>query len=245
MSSHFPNNDDCFDRLVDGELSEPERRELLTSLDQEPDGWRRCALAFLEAQSWKEGIGALLRPAAARCATAGLSSSADGTVGQANRGVHTWKHFFRNYAGTALAVAASFLLAFGLANYWYGMQGDRSLGKGTDLVNVNSGGSQLPVTSGPSPLAPDSSSWQMVGLPATGDGNGAMIIPAAQRDRLDDQWMKNLPPAMPENVLRAFERTGHRVERQHNLVPMQMDDGRVLIVPVEQMEIQPTKRQVY
>ena len=41
-----------FDRLVDGELSADERRELLASLDQREEGWRRCALAFLEAHQW-------------------------------------------------------------------------------------------------------------------------------------------------------------------------------------------------
>ena len=41
------------DRLVDGELSQAERRALLAALDDEPGGWRRCALAFLEAQSWR------------------------------------------------------------------------------------------------------------------------------------------------------------------------------------------------
>ncbi len=44
------------DMLVDGELSEEERREVLLRLDSEPDGWRRCALAFLEAQSWREAM---------------------------------------------------------------------------------------------------------------------------------------------------------------------------------------------
>jgi hypothetical protein len=41
------------DRLVAGELTEVERRELLLSLESEPDGWRRCALAFLEDQAWR------------------------------------------------------------------------------------------------------------------------------------------------------------------------------------------------
>ena len=49
-------DDPRFDRLVDGELSEPERRELLAGLDSEPGGWRRCALAFLESQCWKQSL---------------------------------------------------------------------------------------------------------------------------------------------------------------------------------------------
>jgi hypothetical protein len=59
------------DRLVDGELSDAERRALLARLDREPDGWRRCALAFLEAQCWREALdplaarsGSTVRPSA-------------------------------------------------------------------------------------------------------------------------------------------------------------------------------------
>src|SRR4029079_10623055 len=51
------NDDVRFDRLVDGEMTASERRQLLESLDSRPEGWRRCALAFLEAQSWREDLG--------------------------------------------------------------------------------------------------------------------------------------------------------------------------------------------
>ena len=44
------------DLLIDGELSPEARRELLARLDESPDGWRRLALAFLEAQSWRESF---------------------------------------------------------------------------------------------------------------------------------------------------------------------------------------------
>jgi len=49
------------DRLVDGELAETERREVLRTLERQPDGWRQCALAFLEAQSWGEALTQLAR----------------------------------------------------------------------------------------------------------------------------------------------------------------------------------------
>jgi len=49
------------DRLVDGELAEGERREVLRTLERQPDGWRQCALAFLEAQSWGEALTQLAR----------------------------------------------------------------------------------------------------------------------------------------------------------------------------------------
>ncbi len=51
------NTDDTrFDLLADDELNEDERRELLATLDDQPEGWRRCALAFLESQCWKKNV---------------------------------------------------------------------------------------------------------------------------------------------------------------------------------------------
>src|SRR5437660_1111223 len=49
--SRGPDDDRLLDRLVDGELPDAERRKLLLKFEKEPDGWRRCALAFLEAQA--------------------------------------------------------------------------------------------------------------------------------------------------------------------------------------------------
>jgi hypothetical protein len=64
INEQMESKDQWIDRLVDGELSDDERRALLAKLDAEPDsgGWRRCALAFLEAQAWREAFA----PVAAR-----------------------------------------------------------------------------------------------------------------------------------------------------------------------------------
>ena len=59
-----PVDDRVLDRLVDGELPDIERRELLLRLNAEPEGWRRCALAFLEAQNWREALDPLAGAAA-------------------------------------------------------------------------------------------------------------------------------------------------------------------------------------
>jgi hypothetical protein len=44
------------DRLVDGELTESEQRELLRRLEDQPAGWRQCALAFVESQVWSADL---------------------------------------------------------------------------------------------------------------------------------------------------------------------------------------------
>ena len=43
--------------------------QLLASLDDQPDGWRRCALAFLEAQSWRKSLRQIRARRAATAAT--------------------------------------------------------------------------------------------------------------------------------------------------------------------------------
>ena len=51
-----PLEDGLFDRLADGTLNEADRRALLLRLDAEPNGWRRCALAFLQEQAIEEAM---------------------------------------------------------------------------------------------------------------------------------------------------------------------------------------------
>jgi hypothetical protein len=54
------NVDELIDLLADDALDAPRRTALLRSFDAMPgqDGWRRCALALLEAQSWRRAMAA-------------------------------------------------------------------------------------------------------------------------------------------------------------------------------------------
>ena len=49
-------DDQMLDRLVDDELNEQQRRELFASLENQPGGWRRCAMAFLQQQAWRRAM---------------------------------------------------------------------------------------------------------------------------------------------------------------------------------------------
>jgi len=56
MNSQTTNSaaiEDEIDLLVDGELSEDRRERLLRRLEEGDDGWKRCAMGFLEAQTWR------------------------------------------------------------------------------------------------------------------------------------------------------------------------------------------------
>lgn len=62
------------DRLVDGELTDDEQRALLARLEESSDGWRRCALAFIEARCWaRDLVGLVGEPSETQSAPRGLA----------------------------------------------------------------------------------------------------------------------------------------------------------------------------
>lgn len=48
--------EELIDQMVDGGMTPDELRRGIERLDAAPEGWRRCALAFLEAQSWTDAF---------------------------------------------------------------------------------------------------------------------------------------------------------------------------------------------
>jgi len=62
MADYYLNDEVMLDRLVDGELSAEHRRAFLAAIEHTEEGWRRCALAFLEAQSWRSEFKQLVGP---------------------------------------------------------------------------------------------------------------------------------------------------------------------------------------
>ena len=52
MKLHETISDELLDRLVDNELPHEQRQRILGEMERHPNQWRRCALAFLEAQAW-------------------------------------------------------------------------------------------------------------------------------------------------------------------------------------------------
>ena len=229
---HLPTLDDRrFDLLVDGELPESERRNLLSTLDDLPGGWRRCALAFLEAQSWKDEMGAVRRKTVS-------ASPATRPAGRSSFPGGMW--------GTLLAMAACFLvaLALGLAldAAW---QSDEGLPSAPVQVAVDERAPEAePVVEPPldpalpGPAAAPDDQWQFVTVPVGlgPDGARSIRVPARQRDRIDSGWPGQFAPIVPDDVLQEFQRSGHQMRRNRRLVPFDLDDGRRVIVPFEEVE---------
>jgi anti-sigma factor RsiW len=219
-----------FDLLVDGELSEADRRALLLQLEHEPDGWRRCALAFLEAQCWKAELGQIARstaaepPRAAPLPPAGPAARRPGPAGRLQK--------WRQYAATLLTISASFLIALAVG---MGLRGNWPGGLAHSGAFVAPAVKELPLGN-PEGAAGD---WETVALPVkSSDGQAETLqVQALRRDTLDQNMLEQIPDAISPELQRAFELSGHRVLQQREIVPVEMKDGRRLVVPVDHVEI--------
>jgi hypothetical protein len=240
--------EDRFDRLVDGELSESERRALLTSLDARPEGWRRCALAFLEAQTWRESLGEMTPPVREPSV---LPAASPVVLPRSPRGKKTL-----GALGTVLAMSACFLVALGLGAW--ALRGTHGGKTGISTMNSLANNEVPPIavqsqTTDPfpgtvSPVNPSPpNSWKLVQVKAPGltGNNEPLQLPAVERDRLDDEFFNAVPNPLPDDILQALKRTGNDVRMRRELVPMLLPDGRRLIVPVDQVEVRYEGNQSY
>ncbi len=227
----LPNTDqELLDRLVDGELPDDKRRELLESLDHVPGGWRACALAFVEAQCLKESLSGVVRASGARPEVA--------VPLPARRAAWTLR------AQTFLAMAASFLVALGLG-WWAGLPrhailpGNPASGLDAGLVASQGAGTEKwradPGGPGELPAAPPT---MTVALPGGWSPGGQEIrLPVVERDQIDHSLLYPDAQAFPSQLRESLQRAGYQVRQHHGLVPVPVQDGRHAVLPVDQLDV--------
>jgi hypothetical protein len=262
---------DMLDRLVDGELGDREYRELLLRLETQPDGWRRCALAFLEAQAWRREMRALRgyekmgqapsRPAislgfsrfvlgASPIFSQPLRTEDDRrqtTVVAVRPPTRHWR-----FAEWLLAVAAGFLIAWSL-----GPLLSREALTASQPIGITTSVEQ-PASAGADP-AQEETALQIAGLSETSGLDGGIAETEIVRDadgreweiQVNDwspahaQWLNEEASAFPAELARALESLGTRIRRQRGLLPLETSDGRRVVVPIERVEITPVSLAQY
>lgn len=212
------------DRLVDGELSPAEYRALLLALDADPQGWKRCATAFLEAQALRselptlcdEGLPSTDAPAAS-------SPTPDCTPARAPR----WK----TALGWVGALAAGFLLALPLGPW---------------LTRWTGKPKAQPVAQHDGPVAPSPDKASLASSPRAREPLGNVSLVAGGRevqvplfaldDRAESLWSEQ---ALPDELLEFLRAQGHQVQHLPQVVPMELDDGRQVLLPIDRYRIEP------
>jgi hypothetical protein len=217
-----PIDEQVLDLLVDGELPQDKQQSLLLKIDQEPGAWRRCALAFLEAQRWRREFGAIVKRVE--------MPSAPETPSVSPPPASSWNW---RVTGTLLAMAASFLVAFGL-----GFELRRPAG----VVDPEaSSGSPSVSLAADAPLpTQENKPLDAVTLVVNDDGKPSEVqVPVVEGVVPDSQWLHAGPTGLPLDLLRALERQGHQVTQKRQFVPFQLEDGRQGLVPMDRVEITP------
>src|SRR5437868_5292014 len=229
MHTESFNDDVLFDRLVDGELTGIERRRLLESLDERPDSWRRCALAFLEAQSWREDLGQLARSSreAADEAMPTTSTVQPASKSQGISGVQ-W-----------LALAASLLLAFGLG--WIERQHGEQFAGSAPKNNVQV--AKVAPPSIPAPGGDANDELTMFVLDKSGNKQ-PVRIPLVDAGTLDEQLGVKFQPGLSDQVRKQLKDKGYNVQSKRQYARMWLENGRPMIVPVEDTKIVPVGNKV-
>ncbi|HEV3415969.1 MAG TPA: hypothetical protein VG056_04130 [Pirellulales bacterium] len=241
------------DRLVDGELAETERRDVLQSLDQRPDGWRQCALAFLEAQSWGQTLTRFARNpgeaassgAPASAATAALAIESEGLDGDGNVPAARDDAVARELAHHAhwrwwMAMAGSFLVTFSLG--MYAQRYFRPSSGAPEAPTVTVPGATA-TNSGPaSPASGAAGGVQEVEMVMAGaDGRLQRVkIPVLVDSQAASLLLQAQTAAVPDDVRQALARMGSEPRVQRELWPVQVGD-RKMLVPFDRVEIVPVR----
>lgn len=209
------------DRLVDGELTEAERHKLLASLDHLPTGWRQCALAFLEAQSWREIFSSSAKRPAVEApaklpvaAAAVLEAKADlaqpGQTRMVEPAAPKSSRRLSKHWLWAMEMAASFLVVFSLG--W--------MIRGGKLITTNAQPSSGNVAQ--SVISRSNAAVQQV-------QNFSPL-----------QWSQSASPApLPDQMRQAIEQSAQMLRQQRRVVPLEFPDGQRVLVPVDQIEVVP------
>ncbi|MBA2113024.1 hypothetical protein [Bremerella alba] len=217
-SNHI--EDRQLDRLVDGELTPQEYREVLSQLEQVPNGWRRCAHAFLESQALGQSLPLVMQtspsrpltelaPAAEKSSTAGMAS-------------------FRRME-TLAAMAASVAIAFGLGWYISGIDGTTVDGPGSGLA-----------TNVIDPQSPPDSPQHSVAKPQfvyvnqwDGEQGGGMPIAIDQNKPYDPQAEWDSSWGMSPQQLEKLKDSGQPFQTKNRLIPVSLENGERVVVPVQ------------
>jgi hypothetical protein len=231
MFEEQAHDDTVFDRLVDGELTTIERRRLLASLDDQPGGWRRCALAFLEAQCWSEGLDELLREPSA-------SHSADEKVGVLPAATFRPN---RRLGVVWMTVAAGLLAALTLGLIWRSgnpIAGNNLAPMDRTIAQV------IPPPASQSPGAASADALTLWVRDDTGNTR-PLRVPLVDAGTLDQQLGLQFQSGLPGDVRSRLQDRGFDVQSKRRYAPLWLENGRPMIVPVEDTKIVPVSQSVY
>lgn len=220
--------DSLIDRLVDGELDDNERQRLLARLELEPGGWRRCALAFLEAQEWTRTF------SSASGEILALHSSDDpgetAIIPWRRRGPATQRS---RWVGV---LAVSVTLAF--ASGWLAGATTRPADSATAPIPKLAASEAPKLANAVKTMARERRKASDETDP---EHPRRPVVPTPE----NSSWDAGPPLVLSNPVRKELERRGYRVEQRTGLMSMELEDGQSLAVPVDEVELRYVGNPIY
>ncbi len=221
------------DRLVDDELSASERERLLASIEQQ-NGWRDCALAFLENQTWRREMKSLVRPSIQEKTLPPADTRPDAR--QADSRVLSF-----------MALAAGLLIAFSLG--WLTRPG----GTAEDLQHQLAAGDieQVPepkVADKPPAIRPELDDHDVVTLLVRDDQGQAnrLRVPLVELAGADQEGETSVG-TLPDAFVRQLQRRGMDLRGRRRYAPFFIEQNEQVVpmaVPVDDAYVVPVSRPV-
>ncbi|MGP0067039.1 MAG: hypothetical protein ACLQGP_26030 [Isosphaeraceae bacterium] len=248
----FSLDDDFIDHIVDGGLTPAELRAAIDRLDREPHGWKRCALAFLEAECWGESFRALDQPSVIRVPTESPTAT------QADERVRRYDRALRRVAIAAGIAAVSFAIGWtvhpvrpsaavhsltqpmvpAVATH---LEVPRPSHDGPQIDDVieSLGEFARPPENHRLPPKPGDGIVAVAHV-RLGSGSDTAEVPLLAGPDIDEQWLRDQPSRLSEHQQAELERLGYQVDRQRRIITATLADGRRVTVPVDQVQLRYT-----
>jgi hypothetical protein len=206
------------DRLADGELSREEYTDLLSSLDREDEGWKKCALTFLESQALRSDLRKLVNEP---------SPPAKVDLPPTKERFHAWQWI------QGIALAACLGLAFWL--------GRGSMTPDNDHLAVQ----PQPPKSGAVAQEPWKQGSLTLVLKGADGQPRELELPVVDGNYVDPSAFLARSAVIPADVLAAIEQSGHKIERHREFMRQPVDAEHEVLVPVDRLRVVPVSNPMY
>lgn len=231
------------ERLADGELSVAERRSVLLALDQDPDGWRRLALTFLEVQAMRESLRRIpVFPIESPASASPLPTPAVPAPKTPSSPASLRPH--RN--GSRNPSWSIGLVCAGISLFCLGWMArpDRIVAPRDPTTAWAPETRDGPVLASREPALPATNSGGIehqtlrLEIPDTDGRTQAVEVPVIEGRQVRVEDLMAGPSVLPERVYDQLERTGRQIYEQRHLYVITLEDGRRGVVPVRDLVVE-------
>ncbi len=141
----------------------------------------------------------------------------------------------RKFWEFGLTIAASLVVAFGLGTRFAPSQQAPSEPATPAQVAVAAASELEPAPQ----IAEETPQWETLTLAATdgADAGDQFQLRVLNAEGSEDDWTSDEESGLPANLQNLLEASGLQVERQRRLLPIDLSDGRRMVVPIVEIDI--------